>query len=290
MLKNVLILAQVLLMGAAGWFAWGLAAEVQRMGEPPSIPAAAEALPAAATEALKGRAAFQVIADRNLFQLPAREGDAPQTIDVDALAPTSLQLKLWGTVSGNGEEAYAVIEDPALRRQAVYRPGEMVQHAVVRLILREKIVLSVDGRDEVLLMEQVLQGSGAAGEGGFSAARASQSSLAGKEPDPHQLIILASRLWENLPQEPAALQEHGQWQAEPEDGGLRLLTVAGNSIFAKLGLRAGDLLRRADDEEIAGLEDLQRFMTGLATTGMGLVEIQRGSETIQIRYEPAAGS
>ena len=75
---------------------------------------------------------------------------------VEGLQQTNLKLKLWGTVTGNKEEAYAVIEESGKRQQNLYRVGDSIQNATVKLILREKIVLSVNGKDEILDIEKAV--------------------------------------------------------------------------------------------------------------------------------------
>ena len=60
-------------------------------------------------------ATYNPIVDRNLFDTKATIEVAPKTVDVEALEQTSLQLKLWGTVTGPPEEAYAVIEEGGKR-------------------------------------------------------------------------------------------------------------------------------------------------------------------------------
>jgi hypothetical protein len=83
--------------------------------------------------------------------------------DIQSLEKTRLQLKLWGTITGDaGGTAYAVIEDASKRRQpqSLYREGDNIGNALITMILREKVVLRVDGRDEILAMEQVMDQPG----------------------------------------------------------------------------------------------------------------------------------
>ena len=72
---------------------------------------------------------------------------------MDKLKQTGLKLKLGDGIGPDGQ-SYAVIEDPKTREQLLYRPGDTVQKAAVKMVLRQKVVLNVDGRDEVLNMEE----------------------------------------------------------------------------------------------------------------------------------------
>ena len=99
---------------------------------------------------------YQVIAGRDLFRTPKdeKETSVKASIDVEALKPTALKLKLWGTITGEDGMTRAVIEDQTKRRQNFYRTGDKVSSATVKLILREKVVLSVKGEDQVLEIQK----------------------------------------------------------------------------------------------------------------------------------------
>jgi general secretion pathway protein C len=99
---------------------------------------------------------YKAITKRNIFN-SGTEGIAPkaQKVDIEKLQQTDLKLKLWGTVTGQNGRAYAVIEDTKTRQQDLYHAGDTIQNAVVKLILREKVVLNVDDRDEILAMEEI---------------------------------------------------------------------------------------------------------------------------------------
>ncbi len=77
----------------------------------------------------------------------------PDTINADALKPTRLKLRLWGTISGSGIRAQAIIEDITRRKQRMYKVGDVIQNAIVMKIFREKVVLHVEGRYEILSIE-----------------------------------------------------------------------------------------------------------------------------------------
>ena len=100
---------------------------------------------------------YKTITKRNIFNSSAEKIVAPvveKKVDLDNLQETNRKLKLWGTVTGQDEAAYAVIEDSKAREQNLYRAGDTIQNAVVKLILREKVVLRVEDRDEILAMEE----------------------------------------------------------------------------------------------------------------------------------------
>ena len=76
-----------------------------------------------------------------------------ENVDIEAFKKTRLNLKLWGTITGKNVRAYAIIEDTTNRRQKLYREGDVIQNAAVKRILRGKVILSVDGKLEMLDIE-----------------------------------------------------------------------------------------------------------------------------------------
>ncbi len=86
---------------------------------------------------------YQSIARRNIVN-SSTETVAPEPktekVDIEKLKETDLKLRLWGTVTGEDKRAYAVIEDTKAREQNLYRAGDSIQQAIVKLILREKVV------------------------------------------------------------------------------------------------------------------------------------------------------
>ena len=97
---------------------------------------------------------YKAITDRNIFNSGTEEiAPKAQKFDIEQLKQTDLKLKLWGTVPGQKGRAYAVIEDAKTREQNLYHAGDTIQNALVKLILREKVVLNFDNQDEILAME-----------------------------------------------------------------------------------------------------------------------------------------
>jgi len=97
---------------------------------------------------------YRAITDRNLFNSKKDVGQSAETLDIETLEPTDLKLKLLGTVSGNSKKAYAVIEETEKKNQDLYRIGDSIQNATLKMILREKVILRVNGKDEILGIEE----------------------------------------------------------------------------------------------------------------------------------------
>jgi general secretion pathway protein C len=109
---------------------------------------------------------YKRIIERDLFNVEEKPGQNLENLDTEELPETDLKLKLWGTVIGGVDKAYAVIEETTSRKQNLYREGEAIQRAIVKRILRKKVILSLDGRNEILSMEI---SPGGKAESGFGA-------------------------------------------------------------------------------------------------------------------------
>lgn len=78
---------------------------------------------------------------------------AAERIDAAGLPKTSMNLRLWGTITGNNISAYAIIEDTTTREHKLSKAGDAIQNATVVMILRDKVVLRVDDHLELLAIE-----------------------------------------------------------------------------------------------------------------------------------------
>ena len=97
---------------------------------------------------------YQPIIDRSLLNTKAGKAARLEKINIEALKKTDLKLKLLGTVTGGSDILYAVIGETEKRKQQLYREGNAVQNATIKRILRGKVVLRVNDRDEILEVEK----------------------------------------------------------------------------------------------------------------------------------------
>jgi type II secretory pathway component PulC len=98
---------------------------------------------------------YQVILDRNLFGSGPQSGNTINPLA--GLSATSLDFILLGTVAGENGDKRAVIMDRESKKQAIYHVGDTIQGAVIKDILRGKVVLGFRGRDEILDMTEARQ-------------------------------------------------------------------------------------------------------------------------------------
>lgn len=101
---------------------------------------------------------YDIILQRNLFRSYTPDKEAPPAPVVEnpleGLEPTSLDLVLMGTVSGSAGNSRAVILNRKKNKQDIYYRGDVVEEAEIKEILRGKVILNHQGKDQVLDMSE----------------------------------------------------------------------------------------------------------------------------------------
>jgi len=232
---------------------------------------------------------YKKIAERNIFNA-GTEKIAPKakSVDIEKLKETDLKLKLWGTVTGQNGRAYAVIEDTKTRQQNLYHAGDTIQNAVVKIILREKVVLNVDDRDEILAMEELRGRRGGAGTS-KKKVRGSAGTGNRKLPVsryPRKIKLKSDQIkdaMENLGQlmEQANLRPHIQ---DGQPAGISITGIKPNAIFRKMRLRNGDVITGVNGNSIGSVEDAVRIFEELSSGSNIQLQIKRRGREQRLDY------
>ena len=237
---------------------------------------------------------YRVVTDRDLFNINATEQPqaVAQELNLEDLKETDLQLRLWGTVSGSPAASYAVIEDLKKREQNLYRVDDKIQEATVKAILREKVILLVNGEDEILTMDEARKttsaGSPATRPRTTGREAVEDRAVAGESPARTQRISLNRSMIEDAMNDVSQLAT--QISITPhisEDGGpdgLALKNIKPNSIFRRMGLRNGDILTGVDGQEIQTVDDALKLYENLKSASGVQVQILRRGQERSIDY------
>jgi len=228
---------------------------------------------------------YKPIIDRNLFRTKKEALEKVVRVDVDSLKPTDLRLKLLGTVSGDPKKTYAVIEDEKERRQNLYKEGDSVQDATVKMILREKVVLNVNDRDEILEIEKIDTASTSRSTTDFPTRR-TQPSVSNRPPSTQRISLNRSMI-DDATQDIGKLMTDASIQPYFENGnpeGLRLSRIKMDSIFRKMGLRRGDIITGIDGQNIRSVDDALRLYDRLKSANNVKVEIKRRGQSRILDY------
>ncbi len=221
---------------------------------------------------------YQTIIERNLFKTNTETGSRPDKLDIETLQPTDLNLNLLGTITGDQKEAYAVIEDTAVKKQDLYRIGDTIQNATVKMILREKVVLNVNGKDEILGIEKA-SGRQKIRKPSTELGRAGSQNITVKRSQIDSAIKDVNTLMKQVRIRPNFKN------GKPD--GFRLTGIRPNSIFYKMGLKSGDVIMGVDGKDIESVDDALKFYQNLQSSPNVQLQIKRRGrlKTIDYRIE-----
>ncbi len=232
---------------------------------------------------------FQTIMDRNLFgSVDSKIVEAEAPVEIETLEPTSLKIALLGTVAGDQANAVAVIEDRKKRKQDLYKVGDSVQDALIKKILRGKVVLEVGGKDEILAMEETTASSSSSTPGTSPRRSTPANVQAGSRTRSLERTISIRRndIDESL-QDINALLSQARILPHFENGeadGLAVTGIKAGSIFMKMGLRNGDIVHGVNGDTITTPDDILSIYSDMQS-GSGLsIQIKRGGRERTINY------
>jgi len=204
---------------------------------------------------------YKAIADRDLFKTgdikksENKQPAKPVVEPVKEIQLTKLKLELKGTVTGTGSKPFAIIKKKGERDEKLYTTGDAVDKAVIKAILREEVVLLVDGREETLLMEK---------------SKIQKNFNTDEDVDadgPKDKIVNNVLLtWtdvDKLTEDLENLRKQVRVRPHFDNGkmdGFQVTGIKQDSVFYKqLGLRNGDIVAGVNEQEINSVEDVINF-------------------------------
>ncbi|MBN2419237.1 MAG: PDZ domain-containing protein [Deltaproteobacteria bacterium] len=228
---------------------------------------------------------YEIINQRSIFGKVANDQNAAEAPpDLDNIEPTSLNISLIATSVVEDDEEYsvAVISVKSKRPpEGMYHIGDSVEGALIKNIFRNKVVLRVNGKDQILEKdeEQTRTGSG--------------PSPPIREPEPMTTASAVSRpidLQREEVEEALSDLQNLLTQAsikphftDGEPDGLAITGVKTGSIFRKMGLRSGDIVKSVQGKDIRSPEDLISLYNDLQSEEEVSVQIiRRGQERTNV--------
>jgi general secretion pathway protein C len=218
---------------------------------------------------------FKVITGRNLFGSLDKASDDVNEEEIEELELTSLKIALLGTVTGNEQNAFAVIEETDKRKQGLYKIGDSVQNATVKKILREKVVLRVGTKDEILTMEE------------SAASRRDKRRRPSKSTERGSTITVSRKDIQNSLKDINNLMSQVRIRPHFKDGqsdGLSVSRIRGGSIFSKLGLRNGDIVQKINGEPINSPDEVLMLYEKLKSGSRVSLEVTRKGKPKTMNY------
>lgn len=222
---------------------------------------------------------FRMITDRALFGSIDKATKDVIPTRIETLEPTSLKVALLGTVMGHLQSSVAVIEDTRKREQGLYRVGDSIQNAVVKVILRGKVILRVGDKDEILTMEE-------------SAETRSESEKKEKVARPRQrerTITIRRADVENALKDVNSLLSQARIHPRFKDGqadGIVITGIRPGSIFRKMGLRNGDIVSGINNNAITTPDEVLAMYSDLKSGSSFSLQIRRRNQprTLNLRF------
>ena len=185
-----------------------------------------------------------------------------------AQAEQNLGLKLVGTaVLDNPRRNFAIIENQSTGGQGAYREGDRVGDLLIKKIQSESVIVGTRMGDQVLSM-------GSGGRAGTIQSPQQMARLDRKEVD-------------------AVLPEYMQLMREirvrphfeaGQPGGFYVSKIEPGSIFAKMGLENGDVIKGVNGRPIARTQQAVEFYDALKKGATVSLEIKRDESTQELHF------
>jgi general secretion pathway protein C len=195
---------------------------------------------------------YTIITRKNLFQVLTHPPDTG--LEQSATAPvetplekTRLQVALWGTVtSASGHDSFAVIENKKTGEQSLFQVGDPVEGGIIRKIIRNQVILRVNGQDQ--LLEVDITRKPAALATSIPALPEPETGLSEFEPT---LQPASSTGLPNLMRQ-ARIRP---FFSNGKPDGLLLYGIRNDSVFQQIGLRNGDIIKALNGNDILSAQD-----------------------------------
>ncbi len=208
--------------------------------------------------------------------LGAVDNGAPKATPTPAVKPASnIALTLIGTFVEAKHEPYAIIEDKKKSIQEVFNIGELIfNEAKLMKIDIDRVEIERNGQREVLVIDE-LTDSKPEMKGGVATL------------DNNQYVVDRGELDKALENLPLLLT---QARAVPyfKDGvavGLRLFAIKGDSMFEKLGMRNGDILKSVNGSNLGDVTQAVKLFETLKADGSLALKLERNMEEKEFKYE-----
>ncbi len=186
---------------------------------------------------------------------------------------TSLPLALVGTYVSDAASSEAIIENTKKREQDVFSIGDTIfDEAKLISIDSHQVEIERDGKREILSLEDAPDADGSG-----SPSVSNEGEL---------FVVDESELNTALDNLPLLLT---QARAVPyfKDGksvGLRLFAIKSGSLYEKIGLKNGDILKNINGNSLADITEAMKLFEKLREERSISLEIERNREPVTYQY------
>lgn len=191
-----------------------------------------------------------------------------------------------GTIDSDSNGRRAIILDNKTRQQEIYREGDSVQQAVVKKILRGKIVLHLRGKDEILSMADDKASSSSVAAATPVRGRSKGRPRVAPGRQVSEITVDASDVDKVLSdinnlRVGVSMRPH---QSGGKVDGVMLTDIKKNSLFRKLGLRKNDILESVNGQPLTSPEETAGLYSTLRSGQPVSMQLKRGGRRQTINY------
>jgi len=237
---------------------------------------------------------YRRISQKNMFnsastgELAGAEGDRTARRTAP-LKKTELNVELIGTVVGPPEHSFAIIEDRQIRTQDLYQVDDMVQgQARIVSISRCRVVVLRGGAEEIIeCPDPQDRTKRTASAVRYSPSPSTPGSYAVRQMSDSEYVIDQAEVENaltNINQLLTQIRVVPNFQDGQADG-FRVFAIKPESIFAKVGLQNGDIIRSINNQDITSPERAFQVFQELRNARNLSVEISRKGQTQSLSYE-----
>ena len=224
---------------------------------------------------------YRALMGRNLFVIKPDEARSAKENDLlanlDKLGLTSLNCTLIGTVIQEDGNSWAFIRDNQSNKEERTSVGSMISGAKVVMILRNKVVLNFNGKDELLVM----------GIEKIRAERTTQDN-SGKEAGTEEASFKLSKDFvaqsiNDLPK----IMSTVRIRPSLKDGkpqGFQLTNIKEGSLLKTMGFQDEDIIKGVNGQDIHSPEDVMKLYNSLKDSTFFSVTVLRNNQVKTLNY------
>jgi general secretion pathway protein C len=226
---------------------------------------------------------YSVITERNIFNSRAKDmgAEAEMAELLGPVAESNLNVKLFGTVVSEFPElSFAVIEDSVSKQVEIYRLNDLIlNEAEVVMIEPKRVIILRNGKQESLLVFEE--------EGAVIAAAPDSSAVREiRQVERNQYEIDRSEFeasTNNLAELMTQARVVPNLNAGKVDG-YKIFAIKPDSLYAKIGLKNGDVIEKVNGMEITGPEQALELFQQLKTERYFQIDLLRRGRKETLTY------
>lgn len=273
MIKRFKWLLELFVLTLFAWVAAGIITSIAGyvLYEPPMPQGKSDISVSKNNRVSKGKTEYDVIVERDLLQVGKSSPSARTApVEKDVVRPIAeMGLTLKGTITGPKEIARAIIEEK--REQKSYKIGDEVKGAVVLAIYRNKVIMDVNGQEQMLVVEE-------------AQSKASPTSRSTPPAAPRPAAPGTSgitSIMKNLDKYIGSARVVPYFKGG-EPYGFRVSNLKEGTMVYDLGVRSGDIIRSVNGVPIRTPEDAFNAYQEMQNEASVEVELERKGESTTI--------